>query len=75
MVQFDTIKISRSLVRSVLVTSSVSEKTLAKSHDYSRLFSQEKRRLKMAQRLKARNGASQMLNNKYSAEEDTIEEV
>ena len=72
MVQFDTIKISRSLVRSVLVTSS--EKTLAKSHDYSRLFSQEKRRLKMAQRLKASNGASQMLNIKYSAE-DTIEEV
>ena len=34
--------------RTILITSGVSKKTLTKSHDYSRLFSQAKRRLKKA---------------------------
>ena len=42
----DTLKFCRVFGRTILVTSGVSKKTLTKSHDYSRLFSQEKRRLK-----------------------------
>ena len=45
MVQFDTIN-SWLTWRFILVTSGVSKKTLTKSHDYSRLISIEKRRLK-----------------------------
>ena len=40
------LKFCRTFGRTILVTSSVSIKTLTKSHDYSRLFSQEKHRLK-----------------------------
>ena len=45
------LKFCRTFGRTILVTSGVSKyknskKTLTKSHDYSRLFSQEKRRLK-----------------------------
>ena len=36
----------RTFGRAILVTSGVSKKTLTKSHGYSRLFPEEKRRLK-----------------------------
>ena len=39
---FSSLKIGRTFGRTIWVTSGVSEKTLTKSHDYSRLFSQEK---------------------------------
>ena len=42
----DTLNICRTFGRTILVTETVSKKTLTESHDYSRLFSQEKRRLK-----------------------------
>ena len=40
------LKFCRTFGRTILVTSGVSKKTLTNSHDNSRLFSQEKRRLK-----------------------------
>ena len=45
MVQYDTIKLYRTR-GTILATSGVSKRTLIKNHDYSRLFSLEKRRLK-----------------------------
>ena len=41
------LKFCRTFGRTILVRSGVTKKTLTKSHDYSRLFSVEKRRLKL----------------------------
>ena len=46
-VQIGALKFCRTLGRTILVTSGVSKKKQTKSHDYSRLFSKEKHRLKM----------------------------
>ena len=49
-VQFGvSLKFCKTFVRTILATSGVSKKTLTKSHDYTRLFSLEKRRLKMVE--------------------------
>ena len=44
-------KICRTFGRTILVSSGGLKKTLTKSHDYSRLFSKEKRRLKMLEQI------------------------
>ena len=46
MVQFGAIIFCRTFGRTILVSSGGLKKTLTKSHDYNRLFSTEKRRLK-----------------------------
>ena len=46
MVHFGAIIFCRTFGRTILVSSGGLKKTLTKSHDYSRLFSKEKRRLK-----------------------------
>ena len=44
---FRTLKFCRTFGRTILVTSGLSKKTLAKYHDYSRLFTLKKRRVKI----------------------------
>ena len=57
-----TLKFCRTFGRTILVSSGGLKKTLTKSHDYSRLFSKEKRRLKIC--LGERTGV-RMSNRKF----------
>ena len=58
----DTLQFCRTFGRTNLVTSGVPIKTLTKSHDYSRLFSQEKHRLKIPQKTHIRKNVMNILD-------------